>query len=118
MGTINLTKSLFLTNVADYVHNPNQWKFLGNKPAMIDFYATWCGPCKAFAPVLEKVASKYAGKIDIYKVDVDKEEELSQLFGIRSIPTLVFIPMEGNPTRIAGAMPQAQLESMLNDLIK
>ena len=87
MKATHLTKADFLTKVANYETNPNEWKFLGERPALIDFYATWCGPCKMLAPVLDELAEEYEGKIDIYKIDVDAEEELAALFGIRSVPS-------------------------------
>ena len=93
MKATHLTKADFLTKVANYETNPNEWKFLGERPALIDFYATWCGPCKMLAPVLDELAEEYEGKIDIYKIDVDAEEELAALFGIRSVPSLLFVPM-------------------------
>ena len=102
MTTINLTKGGFLRKVANYLANPNEWKFLGDKPALIDFYAPWCGPCKSLSPVLDELAKEYAGKLDIYKVNVDDEQELASLFRIRSVPTLVFAPMEGDPHIASG----------------
>ena len=80
MKAKHLTKEEFLNKVANYETNPNEWKFLGERPALIDFYATWCGPCKMLAPVLDELAEEYDGKIDIYKIDVDQEEELAGLF--------------------------------------
>ncbi|MDO4756172.1 MAG: thioredoxin [Parabacteroides sp.] len=117
MNTINLTKGGFLKRVADYENNPQEWKFLGDKPAVIDFYAAWCGPCKALAPVLEELAADYAGKVDIYKVNVDDEEELASLFKIRTIPTLLFIPMEGIPQMTSGALSKVQLQQIINDTL-
>lgn len=117
MNTINLTKGGFLKRVADYENNPQEWKFLGDKPAVIDFYAAWCGPCKALAPVLEELAADYAGKVDIYKVNVDDEEELASLFKIRTIPTLLFIPMEGIPQMTSGALSKMQLQQIINDTL-
>lgn len=117
MATINLTKGGFLKRIADYENNPRLWKFLGDKPALIDFYASWCGPCKALSPVLEELAGEYAGKVDIYKVNVDEEEELASLFRIRSVPTLMLVPMEGNPQMATGAPTKAQLRKMLDTLI-
>ena len=98
MEIVHLTKAEFLKKVYNYEANPNDWKYEGDKPAIVDFYATWCGPCKALAPVLEELAKEYAGKVYIYKIDVDKEEELAGAFGIRSIPTLLWIPQSGKPT--------------------
>ena len=118
MATINLTKGGFERRVADLNNINNNWNFLGDKPALIDFYAAWCGPCKALSPVLEELSEEYAGKVDIYKVNVDEEESLAEAFGIRSIPTLYFIPMEGQPQRAMGAMPKEQLKKMLDSIIK
>lgn len=106
---MELTKKDFLENVVNYEQNPNEWKFLGDKPAIIDFYASWCGPCKAFAPVLEEVAEEYKGVIDVYKVNTENEEELAAVFNIRSIPTILFIPVNGQPQIVTGAMPKPQL---------
>ncbi|MBQ1978332.1 MAG: thioredoxin [Alistipes sp.] len=118
MATINLTKGGFLRRVADYENNPREWKFLGSRPAVIDFYASWCGPCKMFSPVLDEIAEAYDGKVDIYKVNIESEEELATLFGVRSVPTLFFIPTQGNPQRTLGVMPKRQIEERLNDLLK
>lgn len=117
MATINLTKGGFLRKVYDYETNPNEWKFLGTRPALIDFYASWCGPCKALAPVLDELSKEYAGRVDIYKVNVDDEEELAALFKVRSIPTLLFVPMNGNPQVSMGAMSKAELAKRLDELI-
>lgn len=106
---MELTKKDFLEKVVNYEQNPNEWKFLGDKPAIIDFYASWCGPCKAFAPVLEEVAEEYKGVIDVYKVNTENEEELAAVFNIRSIPTILFIPVNGQPQIVTGAMPKPQL---------
>lgn len=106
---MELTKKDFLEKVVNYEQNPNEWKFLGDKPAIIDFYASWCGPCKAFAPVLEEVAEEYKGAIDVYKVNTENEEELAAVFNIRSIPTILFIPVNGQPQIVTGAMPKPQL---------
>ena len=118
MATIHLTKGGFLRRVADLENNPNEFKFLGDKPALIDFYASWCNPCQMLAPVLDELSEEYAGKVDIYKVDVDDERELADIFGIRSIPTLLFIPMEGSPKRTMGAMPKSQLKELLDSMLK
>ena len=118
MATINLTKGGFLRRVADYENNPREWIFLGSRPAVIDFYASWCGPCKMLSPVLDEIAEAYDGKVDIYKVNIESEEELATLFGVRSVPTLFFIPTQGNPQRTLGVMPKRQIEERLNDLLK
>ena len=90
--TINLTQADFLTKVANFEKNPNEWVYLGDKPAIIDFYADWCGPCKMIAPILEELAAEYENKIYVYKIDTEAEQMLAATFGIRSIPTLLFVP--------------------------
>ncbi|WP_290534704.1 thioredoxin [Alistipes sp.] len=117
MKTIHLTKADFLKKVADYETNPQEWKYLGDKPALIDFYATWCGPCKALAPVLEELAAEYGDQIYIYKVDTGEEQELAAVFGIRSIPSLLFIPREGKPQMAVGAMPKAALKEHIDRIL-
>lgn len=116
MATINLTKGGFLRRVSDIENNPDVWKFLGDKPALIDFYATWCGPCKVLSPILEEIAEEYAGKLDVYKVNVDDEEELASFFRIRSIPTLMLVPMDGEPKMSVGVPSKLQLRKMLDSL--
>ena len=106
MGTIHLTKAEFLTKVANYEANPTEWKYLGDKPCIIDFYASWCGPCKTIAPILEDLAKEFDGQIYIYKIDTEKEQELAAAFGIRSIPTILFCPVGENPHMGQGAMPK------------
>ena len=115
MTTINLTKEDFLNKVMDYEKNPTEWKYKGDKPAIIDFYASWCGPCKMLAPVLEELAKEYEGQIYIYKVDTEAEEELSRAFGIRSIPTMLFVPMNGQPMMTQGALPKAELDKIIKE---
>lgn len=117
MNTIHLTKNDFLKKVADYETNSNTWKYLGDKPAIIDFYASWCGPCNSIAPILEELATEYKDKIYIYKIDTDKEQELSAVFGIRSIPTLLFVPMEGQPQMSKGAMPKSSLKDAIDKIL-
>lgn len=117
MKAMNLTKADFLNKVVNYEANPNEWKFLGERPAIIDFYATWCGPCKMLAPVLDELAAEYEGQIDIYKVNVEEEEELSALFGIRSVPSILFIPMEGQPQMAQGAMPKPALKEAIHSVL-
>lgn len=117
MATIHLTKEEFLQKVADFEKNPGTWKFLGDKPALIDFYAPWCGPCKMLSPVLDELSQEYSGKIDIYKINVDEEEELSMVFGIRSVPTLIFVPLDGAPQRAAGALSKQQLVQAFEEIL-
>lgn len=112
--TVHLTKAEFLKKVVNYETNSKEWKYLGDKPAIVDFYASWCGPCKIVAPILEELAAEYKNEIYIYKVDTDKETELSAAFGITSIPTMLFIPMGENPQVVQGALPKAELKSIIN----
>ena len=107
----------FLQKVADYEKNPDTWHYLGDKPAVIDFYASWCGPCRALAPVLDELAAKYGEEIYVYKIDVDSEQELAAVFGIRSIPTLLFIPTEGNPRMVTGMQPKNVLEQQIREIL-
>lgn len=115
MKTIHLTKAEFLDKVYNYEANPSGWKYEGDKPAIVDFYATWCGPCKALSPILEELAAEYAGQIYVYKVDVDQENGLAAAFGIQSIPTLLFIPQSGQPKISQGMMPKSELKKMINE---
>ncbi len=113
MPTKKMTTKDFKDQVFDY-EKSNEWNFKGDKPAIIDFYADWCGPCRAVAPVLEQLSEEFKGQIDIYKVDTDAEQELSAAFGIRSIPSILFIPTQGQPMMQAGALPK----HVLKDVIK
>lgn len=117
MGTIQLTKAEFLTKVANYEANPSEWKYLGDKPCIIDFYADWCGPCKVVAPILEELAAEYDGQIYIYKVDTEQEQELAAAFGIRSIPSLLFCPMDEQPQMAMGALPKETFKEAINDVL-
>ncbi|MEG1617423.1 MAG: thioredoxin [Bacteroidales bacterium] len=117
MKTINLTKEDFLSKVANYEANAEEWKYLGNKPALIDFYASWCGPCKSIAPILDELAFEYGDEICIYKIDTEKEEELAATFGIRSIPTLLFVPLEGTPQMAQGAMSKSSLKEVIDSVL-
>jgi len=104
----HLTKTDFLRLVMDYEKNKDTWVFKGEKPCLIDFYADWCAPCRITSPILEDLAKQYAGKINIYKIDVDKERELAAVFGVQSIPTFLFCPLEGNPTISSGIASSAE----------
>jgi thioredoxin len=115
MAIIHLNMAGFLRRIADIENK--EWKFLGDKPALIDFYAPWCGPCKMLSPVLEELSDEYEGKVDIYKVNVDDEEELSAAFGIRSVPTLIFVPMNGAPQMSAGALQKPQLKEAIERIL-
>ncbi|MCL1973394.1 MAG: thioredoxin [Bacteroidetes bacterium] len=117
MQTIKLNKADFLAKVVNYETSPNEWNYLGDKPAIIDFYADWCAPCRAVAPILEELAEEYSGKIYVYKIDTEKEKELAQLFGIRSIPSLLFIPMNGKPQMAQGALPKSELKKAIDSIL-
>lgn len=99
---IQMTDSMFLANVFDYL-NAKEWKYTGSKPAVIDFYATWCGPCRMVSPIMKALAKEYDGQITVYKVNVDKEKALAGAMGIQSLPTVIFIPMKGTPQIVTGA---------------
>ena len=114
MATINLTAAGFKENIFDYSKD-EEWKYKGSLPAIVDFYADWCGPCKAVAPVLEELAEEYKDQILIYKIDTDKEAELSGLFGIQSIPTLLFIPVDGQPMMQKGAIPKNAFKQVIEE---
>ncbi|SMO33603.1 thioredoxin [Saccharicrinis carchari] len=113
----NLTKETFKEKVFNFEENKD-WKFAGDKPCLIDFYADWCGPCKTIAPVLEELSKDYDGKLDIYKVDTEAEKELAGMFGIQSIPSLLFVPTEGQPQMAQGALPKDSLKKAFKDVLK
>ena len=117
MGAIHLTKETFIEKVANFEANPKEWKYLGDKPCIIDFYADWCGPCKAVAPILEELAKTYDGQIYVYKINTDEQQELAGAFGIRSIPSLLFVPMDGKPQMSVGALPKAQMVEAIDNIL-
>ena len=112
MATIQLTADRFKKEVFDY-STEKEWKFKGELPAIIDFYADWCGPCKMVAPILEELSNDYKDKIVIYKVDTEVEQELSAVFQIRSIPSMLFIPSNKQPMMQAGALPKSAIEDVI-----
>jgi thioredoxin len=115
----NITKADFMKLIMDYEKNPTEWKFNGDKPCIVDFYADWCGPCRTTSPILEELAVEYSGKIDVYKVNVDKEKELSQVFGISGIPAFLYCPMEGKPSMTSGiARDREQTKQMFKTNIE
>lgn len=111
----HLTAETFKQKVFNYETN-TEWKFEGDKPAVIDFYADWCAPCKMVAPILEELAKEYDGKINIYKVDTEAEQELAAVFGIRSIPSLLFIPLNDQPQMAMGALPKDTFKRAFKDV--
>ena len=109
----HLTKETFLEKVFDF-ENEKEWSYKGELPAVIDFYADWCGPCKMVAPIIEELSTEYAGKVNFYKIDTEAEQELAAAFGIQSIPSLLFIPKDGQPQMAAGALPKQTLQEVIN----
>jgi thioredoxin len=117
-GVISLNKNLFLDKVMNYVENPKEWKYRGDLPCIIDFYADWCAPCRITAPILEELSREYAGKVIFYKIDTQKERELAGVFGIQSLPTFLFCPVKGNPTMSSGiAQTPEQTKAMFKQMI-
>ena len=117
MALEHLTKDTFKSKVFNFDVN-KEWKFEGNKPAIIDFYADWCAPCKMVAPILEELKTEYGDKLDIYKIDTEAERELAGMFGIQSIPSLLFIPSDGQPQMAMGALPKDTFKKAISDVLK
>jgi len=115
-NVIVMTNAEFKQKVFNYEVN-KEWKFEGKLPVIIDFYADWCGPCKQLSPRIEEIAKEYAGKVIVYKVDTDKERELAQALGIQSLPTLLFIPMKGQPQATMGAVPKETLVKAVREVL-
>ncbi len=116
MATEHLTKATFTEKVFNFETNQD-WKFEGKLPCIIDFYADWCGPCKMVAPILEELSAEYAGKVNIYKIDTEAEQELAGVFGIRSIPSMLFCPVDGQPQMAVGALPKDSLIKAIDDVL-
>ena len=114
---IQMNKQMFLDKVFDYTSGATEWNYKGEKPAVIDFYATWCGPCRMIAPILKDLAKEYGDSIVIYKVDTDKEKELSGAMGIQSLPTILFIPKTGQPQVIIGAADKATFRRAIDEVL-
>ncbi len=117
---IDLTKETFVAKIAKlakYDDEMNGWKYLGDKPAIVDFGADWCGPCRKLAPILDELAMEYAGKIYIYKIDVDREPELAQAFAVRNVPTLLFVPMKGKPEKIIGGQEKEEVNRLISSVL-
>ena len=116
---INLTYNEFVKKVWNFEKSPDTFKYEGELPCVVDFYATWCGPCRKVSPIMEKIAKEYDGMLIIYKIDVDKEPKLASTFGVRSIPTVLFIPKEGQPSKQVGALSEQQYKQIIeNNLLK
>ena len=114
---IQMDKAMFIERVFNYEANPDKWVFEGDKPVIIDFYADWCGPCKKIAPIMVQLAEEYKDQIVIYKIDTEKERELAQVFAIKSIPSILFIPADGQPQMTMGALPKAEFEKMVKTIL-
>lgn len=110
----HLTKQAFLSKVFNYEKN-KEWKFEGNIPAVIDFWAPWCGPCRMVGPVIDELSKEFAGKVNFYKVNTDEEQELAGAFGIRSIPSLLFVPVAGQPKMAVGALPKEAMKQAIQE---
>ena len=117
MGAIHLTKGGFENRIAKIEDLANGWSFLGERPALIDFFASWCGPCQRLSPIIDELAEEYAGRVDIYKVNGDDEETLAQIFKVRSIPTLVYIPKGETPTIQAGGKTKGELKELIDNIL-
>lgn len=111
-----LSKDTFKEKIFNFDENKD-WKFEGDKPCLIDFYADWCGPCRTIAPILEELASEYEGKLTIYKIDTEAEKELAAMFGIQSIPSLLFVPKDGQPQMAMGALPKDTFKKAFKDVL-
>lgn len=116
-STIHLNKADFLKKVANFETGSQEWKYLGDKPAIIEYYADWCGPCKMIAPVLDSLAAEYAGKIYIYKINAEEERVLANIFGVSGYPTFLFIPMEGAPRIAVGALPKEDIVNAIETVL-
>ncbi|MFO8053541.1 MAG: thioredoxin domain-containing protein [Bacteroidales bacterium] len=112
---VQMDKEMFLERVFNYEENPETFKFKGNRPAIIDFYADWCAPCKRVAPIMDDLAGEYQGKVDIYKVDTEQEKELASVFRISSIPSVLFIPANGKPAMYSGAFPKSKYQELMHE---
>lgn len=117
-GKVNdITQSEFTTYISEFKNGVKSWKYKGKRPAVIDFYAVWCGPCRKISPIMDELAKEYSGKIDFYKVDVDKAPQLSQAYGISSIPMILFVPVDNNPQALMGLYPKEDLVKIIKELL-
>jgi thioredoxin 1 len=113
----HLTVQTFKEKIFNYEKNPDNWTFEGDLPCIVDFYADWCKPCKLIAPIMEELALEYKGKINVYKVNTEQQRELSTLFGIKSIPSVLFIPMKGKPQMSTGALPKESFKQVIDEFL-
>ena len=114
---IVMDKAAFVSKVFNYEKNTSEWIFEGKRPCVIDFYADWCGPCKRIAPIMKELAAAYNGKVDFYKIDVDAERELASVFGISSIPLVLYVPMSGKPQALSGAYPKREIVEQIEQFL-
>ena len=114
---IHLTKADFLKHVWNYEKHPKEWTYEGKKPCIIDFFANWCGPCRQFSTTLQSVANEYKNKIVCYKINIDEQKELASLFGVKSIPSILFVPKEGQPQMALGNIPKEKVEEIIKDVL-
>jgi len=110
--SVQLDKETFFEKVFNYEKN-KEWKYEGELPCVVDFYADWCGPCKMVAPIVDELSTEYAGKVNFYKVNTDEQQELAGAFGIQSIPSMLFVPMEGKPQMAVGALPKGTMKEVI-----
>ena len=115
---IKVNKAEFMQYIYNFEKNPDAWSYEGTLPCIIDFYADWCGPCRKLAPILETIAKEYKGKIVVYKVDVEAQRDLAAYFAIQSLPTIVFVPLDGTPQASMGLLPEDTIVQIIQDLFK
>jgi thioredoxin 1 len=116
MAVEHLTKETFKEKIFDY-ETSREWNYKGENPCIIDFYANWCGPCKMVAPIMEELAEEYCCKVDIYKVNTEEEQELAAMFGIRSIPSILFVPKDDKPQMAMGALPRETFKQLIKEVL-
>lgn len=114
---IHLSEAEFCRRIGDVVRQPHNWTYRGDRPAVVDFFASWCGPCRALSPVLDRLAGEYGDRIRIYKVDVDAEQELAAIFNVRSVPTLLFVPLDGPPRLATGLQSVERLHEAIDSML-
>lgn len=115
MAIEHLTKATFKTKIFDY-EKSKEWKYQGKNPCIIDFYANWCGPCKMIAPIMEELAEEYCCKLDIFKINTEEEQELASIFGIKSIPSVLFVPLNSQPQMAMGALPKETFKQLIKEV--
>ena len=114
---IHLSEAEFCRRIGDVVRQPHNWTYRGDRPAVVDFFASWCGPCRALSPVLDRLAGEYGDRIRIYKVDVDAEQKLAAIFNVRSVPTLLFVPLDGPPRLVTGLQSVERLHEAIDSML-